>query len=234
MSPFGAGSSAGPLVVQEIHVGVDPLIAGLAEGEDPQRNPRVVGRDRDVDRRAVADRLAALRGRIRVEHRREEDRRPLGVEIEHLGRIRRQPEAVVLGPAADLVGTAAQDGDVERVDADLHQHLCLVAGGAGGEDRGLRDRLGLADEALEGPVAALLDLRRDPGEWRERPERPAAAGELERGDVVLLAVVVARQRRRAEQVDRAVRPDQPAAGQHRRSPDCEKEEGREARSPESG
>ena len=98
----------------------------------------------------------------------------------------------------------------------------------------LGHRFGLADEALEGPVAALLDLRRHPGEWRQRAERPATAGELERGDVVLLAIVVARQRRRAEQVDRAIRPDQPATGEHRRGPDCEKEEGRKTRSPEGG
>ena len=51
---------------------------------------------------------------------------------------------------------------------------------------------------------------------------------------MLFAVVVARQRRRAEQVDRAVRPDQPAAGKHRRGPDCEKKEGREGCGPEGG
>ena len=79
---------------------------------------------------------------------------------------------------------------------------------------GFAARLGLLDEALEGPVAALLDLRGDPGERRQRPElATAATGELEGRDVVLHAVVVGGQGRGPQQVDRAVRADQAAAGE---------------------
>src|SRR6185436_2377692 len=85
--------------------------------------------------------------------------------------------------------------------------------GRGRADRVEQRRLGLADEALEGPVAALLHLRRDAGERRERSECAATARELERRDVVLLAVVIRGERRRLEQVDRAVGPDQASAGQ---------------------
>ena len=181
------------MVGQQVDVGLDALGRGLAEGQDPQRDPRVVGRDRDVDRRPVTDRLAALGGGVGVEHGGEEDRRARGVEVEDLGRVGRQPEAVIGRPLADRDGPAAQDRDVERVDADLEQLLGRAAGGVGGDAHGRGgDRVGLADEALERPVAALLDLRRDAGERRQRPERPAAAGELEGRDVVLLAVVISR------------------------------------------
>ena len=71
-------------------------------------------------------------------------------------------------------------------------------------------------QALERPVAALLDARRDPGERRQRAELATAAGELERRDVVLHAVVVGGERGGPEEVDRAVRPDQTAAGEGRR------------------
>ena len=70
----------------------------------------------------------------------------------------------------------------------------------------------LADQALERPVAALLDTRRYPGEWRQAAEGTPAAGEFERGDVVLDPVVVARERRRPQEVDRPVGTDEPAAG----------------------
>ena len=93
-------------VGQEEDVGLDPLLAGLAEGEDPERDPRVVGRDRDVDGRPVADLLAALGGRVGVERRGEEDLAARGVEVEDLGRVGREAEAVVLGPRADVGGAA--------------------------------------------------------------------------------------------------------------------------------
>jgi hypothetical protein len=101
------------------------------------------------------------------------------------------------GPLADLIRPAAKDRDVERIDLDLHELLRGTRSGRRGEpeEAVLGDRIGFANEALEGPVAALLDLRGDPGEWRQRAERPTATGELERRDVVLIAVVVARQRR---------------------------------------
>ena len=133
---------------------------------------------RDVDRRAVADLLAARLRRIGVEHGREEDRAPIGVEVEDLGRIGREAESVFRRPLADLGRAALEDRDVQGVDADLHDHL-----GAGScaqrsvEEHGLRVRL--ADEPLEGPVAALLDARRNPGQRGERAERATAARELE-------------------------------------------------------
>ena len=163
LSPVGTRQERRATVGQQVDVGLDALGAGLAEGQDPQRDPRVVGRDRDVDRRAVADRLAALGGRVGVEDGGEEDRAARGVEVEDLGRVGREPEAVVRGPRADLVGAALEDGDVERVDPDLHEDLGAVARprppAASARRSGLR--LGLADEALERPVAALLDARRD-------------------------------------------------------------------------
>jgi hypothetical protein len=69
-----------------------------------------------VDRRPVADVLAARRGGVRVERGREEDRAAVRVEVEDLGRIRRQAEAVRGGPLADGRAAAPEDGDVERVD----------------------------------------------------------------------------------------------------------------------
>ena len=58
---------------QEVDVGFDGLRRLLAEAEDSQRDPGVVGRDRQVDRGAVADRLASLAGRICVEASGHED-----------------------------------------------------------------------------------------------------------------------------------------------------------------
>ena len=54
-----------------------------------------------------------------------------------------------------------------------------------------------------------------PGSGMMRAERAAAAGELERGDVVLDAVVVAGEGGRAQQVDGAVGADEAAAGERR-------------------
>ena len=113
----------GRQVGQEIDVGLDDLGAALAEGQDAQRHPRVLGRDRDVDRRPVADVLATGRGGLAVERGGQEDLAARGVELEDLGRVGREAEAVVLRPDADLVGAAAQDRDVERVDRDFHQDL---------------------------------------------------------------------------------------------------------------
>ena len=125
---------------------------------------------------------------------------------------------MVLGPRADVGRAALEDGDVERVDLDLHELLGADAAGAAAATRRRRTRwtgLGLADQPLERPVAALHDARRDAGQRRDRAERAAAARELEGGDVVLDAVVVAGEGRRPEQVDGAVRADQPAAGERR-------------------
>ena len=109
---------------------LDGLVAGLAERQDPQRDPRVVGRDRDVDGRPVTDLLAAGRGRVGVEGGGEEDRAARRVEVEDLGRVGREAEAVVRGPLADRRRATAQDGDVEGVDLDLHQLLGRAGGAA--------------------------------------------------------------------------------------------------------
>ena len=55
---------------------------------------------------------------------------PLGVEGEHLRRVRRQEVPVLARPVADLDRAALQHGDVERVDLLLHEDL--GAGGAVG------------------------------------------------------------------------------------------------------
>ena len=109
--------------------------------------------------------------------------RALGVEVEDLGRVGREAEAVVLGPQPDLVAAAAEDRDVERVDGRLEQDLGLGRRRrrqpSREEKRPLRHGIGLADESLERPVAAALDLARDVGQGRDRAEGSAAAGELE-------------------------------------------------------
>ena len=69
----GRQQRGGP-VGQQVHVRLDALLAGLAEPQDAQRDPRVLGRDRDVDGRPVADRLATLGGRVGIEDGGEEDR----------------------------------------------------------------------------------------------------------------------------------------------------------------
>src|SRR5205814_9406653 len=61
------------------------------------------------------------------------------------------------------------------------------------------------------PVAAALDLVGDAGERDERSELAASSRELERRDVVLDTVVVAREGGRAEQVHGAVGADEPGA-----------------------
>src|SRR5437867_5659616 len=202
---------------KEIHVRVDPRSSVLAGGEDAKRDPGVRGRDRDMDRRAVTDLLALGLCRVRVEDRRHEDRAARRVEVEDLGGIRWETEAVLGGPASDRLAAAAEDRDVERVDLHLHQDhrvRCRRRERDGAADRELRD-LRLADEALERPVAALFHGGGNTWQGNERAELPASALELERRDVVLDAVVVAGEGRRPEQVDRAVGADQARAGRRR-------------------
>ena len=76
-----------------------------------------------MDRCPIADGLATGRGRIAIERRRQEDRAALRVEVEDLGRIRREAETMVGRPRADFLGAALQDGQVERIDRDFHQDL---------------------------------------------------------------------------------------------------------------
>ena len=123
---------------------------------------------------------------------------------------------------ADLVAAAAQDGDVERVDAGLEQHLGAGRAGAAGEvECGLGRGIRLADEALEGPVAAANDIGRDAGERGDAAERAATARECEGRHVVLHAGVVTGKGRGAQQVHRTVRADEPATGGRGRGQDHE-------------
>ena len=130
--PVGRRQDAGRGVGQEIDVGLDPLGRRLAQAEDPDRDPRVRRRDRDVDRRAVADRLAAGGRGIGVEARGQEDRAPLGIEVEDLGGVGREAEAMGLGPRPDVVAAALEDGDVQGVDPRLERTSAPAAAGAPG------------------------------------------------------------------------------------------------------
>ena len=176
------------------------------------------GRDRDVDRRPVTDRLAALRP-PRRRRRRRPGRSASGRRRSRGPRARRAAAGsrARVAHCADGRRAAAQDGDVEGVDADLHELLGLVAGGRGGAGALSSSSGGSVSRtrrwSVQSPPFSTLDGT--PGEWRQRPERAAAAGELEGGDVVLLAVVVGGQRRRLQQVDRAVRA---RSGHRRREP----------------
>src|SRR5438045_924504 len=158
--------------------------------------------------RAVADALTArLRG-VGVEHRGHEDRTARGVEVENFGCVGRQAEAVLRRPPADGLAATTQDRDVERVDPDLlEDDRVLVPRRARQRQRRAELLRGfrLANETLERPVAAADDVARDARQRHERAEPPAAASELERRDVVLDAVVVAGERRGAEQIDGTVR-----------------------------
>ena len=140
-----------------------------------------------------------------------EDRAAGGVEVEHLGGVDRQPEAVLAGPVADGPAAAAEHGDVEGVDPGREQLLGRLAavGGERGRPQRLRLRLGLADQPLQGPLAALADVGRDPGQGHDRAELGAAAGVGERGQVVLDPVVVAGQGGGAGQLHRPPGPTRP-------------------------
>ena len=180
-----------------------------------------------MDGRAVADLLAALGGRVAVEDGGQEEGAAGAVELEHLGRVVREREAVLLGPGGDVRAAALEDGDVERVDAGLEDDLDVTGAPDGIElgARRLRDRVGLEEQALEGPVAALLDARRLVRERDDRAELLAATGVLEGGDVVLDTVVVGRERGGAQEADRPVRADEPTAGESR-CPSNDKSDGR--------
>ena len=165
----GAGQDRGLLVRKEVQVRLDAVGGVLAEREDAQRHPRVRGGDRHVDRRAVADPLAArLRG-VGVEHGREEDRTARGVEVEGLRRVGREPEAVLGRPLADGRAAAPEDGDVQGVDLDLLEDLGgpLRTGRTAHRVEPRPRWVRLADETLERPIAPALDRGRDAGERYE-------------------------------------------------------------------
>ena len=213
--PGPPARSCGLVVGQEEDVRLDDVVGAHAEAEDAQRDPRTVGGDGHVDRRAVAGGLAEFPSGCRVEAGGHEDRASGGVEVEDLGGVGREQEAVLLGPAADLVASALEDRDLEGVDLRLEDDLgAAVARGAGGAQRegfagGRRD---LTLEALQRPVPAPLDAGGDAGERGDRADLFTLAREFERRDVVLDAVVVGGEGRRAHQLDGAVLADQATAG----------------------
>src|SRR5688572_26622374 len=97
-----------------------------------------------MDRGAVAERLPTLQRGIAIEDRREEDWAVFGIEGGHLWGVRRESEPVLRGPFGHGRPPALQYGDVERIDADFHEHIRAVIGG--GErlgPLGEREQLGL-------------------------------------------------------------------------------------------
>jgi hypothetical protein len=148
-----------------------------------------------VDRRAIANLLAAVGGGFAVEHGREEDRAALGVEVEHFGRIGREMEAVLLRPGGDSRPAALKHGDIECIDALLDEDLGLlgerVFSARACEGRKRYRRVRFAHQPLKRPRPTLFSVRRHAGKRNERPEfSTASARELERDDVVFFPVGV--------------------------------------------
>jgi hypothetical protein len=162
----------------------------------------------------LADALPARSRRVAVERCREEDRAALRVEVEDFRRIGREAEAVIGRPRADLGGATLEHRDVQGIDLDLHQHFGAARGSRRRESREVRlgNGVRLTDKPLERPVAALLDARRYSGERRQAAERASATSELEGRHVMLDPVVITRERRRPQEIDRPIRSDEPAAG----------------------
>ena len=71
--------------------------------------------------------LAELGRPAGVELRGHEDGAALGVEVEDLGRVRGEEEAVLDGPLPHLVAAALEDGDVEGVDLGLEDDVDAAA-----------------------------------------------------------------------------------------------------------
>ena len=88
---LGAGGwqEGRPPIRQEIHVGLDAVSGLLAETKDAQRHPGVRGRNRDLDRRAIPDLLAALGRGVTVENGGKKDGAPTGVELQDFWGVRR-------------------------------------------------------------------------------------------------------------------------------------------------
>ncbi len=200
---------------QQEDVGLHDLVGRLGEGQDVERHPRVVRRDREVDRGPVARLQALPRGPGGVELGGHEDRAAPSVEVEDFGGVLGQREVVPLRPRHHLQGAALQDRDVEGADLLLQEDV-RAAGGGGQRRLLLREDLGrlhLEQEPLEGPLAALLDPGGHPGQGDDGPELPGGPGELEGGDVVLNPLVVGGERGRPQQLHRAVGRHEPAAGE---------------------
>ncbi len=135
-----AGEETRLVVGEEEHVGVDDLARLRPQAQDAQRHPRAVGGDGQHDRGAVAAGLTERGGPAGVEAGRHEDRAPVGVEVQDLRSIGTQEEPVVQRPPADLVPATAQDGDVQRVDLGLEQHLGRGRAGPAPPSRPARPR----------------------------------------------------------------------------------------------
>ena len=169
----------------------------LAEAEDPQRDPRVVGRDRDVDRGAVADLLAASGGGIGVEHGREEDRAALR-------RRSRAPRARPArggsrAPWPTSPTSAPPPSSTVMSSASIASRGAPRAASAPADapaDAALRRERRLASSRAASRWSVQSPPRSTvvgtPGSGMMRAELAAAALELEGGDVVLDAVVVRR------------------------------------------
>src|SRR2546422_3293173 len=85
-------------------------------------------------------------------------------------------EAVVGGPVQYGLSTAPQNGDVERFYPHLLQHLYRACGRGGVQctRKEYRFGVGFAEEALQRPGAALLDLER----YRWQGYDPAQLGDV--------------------------------------------------------
>ena len=185
----------------------------LTEAEDPQRHPWLVGGDGEHDRGSVARTLSEGRGARRVEPCGHEDRaararrsrapparRASGSTRARGPRCRRRhrrPSRMVMSSASIWV---------------VEQHLGIARRGS---------RRAVAANAFGGAtscwrrcrvqLAAPFDGGRHVGERDDRTDFRALAGELERRDVALDAVVVRGECARADELERSVLTDETAA-----------------------
>ena len=213
------GSSAGLSSVSRKTSASTRSSACLPRREDAQRHPRVVGRDREVHGRAVAD----LPGRARPPPRR---RTPPRGRSGCAGRRSRAPPArrARAGsrapaprprrPAPPPLSTVMSSASM-RTSCSTSRAVRVGAPRSARAPQAPRRRRRLLLQALQRPGAAALDLRRHARQRDQRAELAAAAQELERRDVVLDAVVVGGERRRAAEVDGGA-GSPTTGGEHRR------------------
>ena len=125
--------------------------------------------------------LAALAGGVGVEDRGQEDRTALGVEVEHLGRIRRQAEAVLVAhrPTSSPPPLSTVRSSASILVSSSTSTPCRVGRDGRGRERATRLRwLRFADQSLQRPVAALLDVVGTPGSGMSVPNWPPPPGNL--------------------------------------------------------
>ena len=160
-------------------------------------------------------RLAELGGAPGVELGGHEHRAALGVEVEHLGRVRATARSRSPAPTRRPRRPRPSSTVMSRASISVSRMISTSAAACLATRRHLRRTLGRRDllgEALQRPVATPLHLRRHVGQRDDRAHRLALAGELEGGHVALDPVVVGGERRRAHQFDGAVLADEAAAG----------------------